>query len=162
MKFLFFVIILVSSICYSQETAELEISSINKIELDEIIAIRNNKLLLVNVWASWCIPCREEFPDLVELSNIYKNELDVVAISVDYEEDVKDKVLPFLNKNKVEFPVYLSGFKKDEDLINYFSKEWNGALPGTAIYDVNGKQIKFLEGKQSYESFSSIIETLLK
>lgn len=162
MKFLSFIIILFSTICYSQQYSNTEIKSITDIELDEIIFNRNDKLLLVNAWASWCISCREEFPDLVELSNIYKNELDVIAISVDYEEDVKDKVLPFLNQNKVEFPVYLSGFKKDEELINYFSKEWNGALPGTAIYDVNGKQIKFLEGKQSYESFSSIIETLIK
>ena len=162
MKFLFFIIILFSTICYSQQYSKQEIKSITNIELDEIISNRNDKLLLVNAWASWCIPCREEFPDLVELSKIYKNELDVIAISVDYEEDIKAKVLPFLNKNKVEFPVYLSGFKKDEELINYFSKEWNGALPGTAIYDKSGKQIKFLEGKQSYESFSSIIKTILK
>ena len=70
------------------------------------------------------------------------------------------KVLPFLKQNNVHFPVYINGFDKDEKLIKFFNDKWNGALPGTFIYDKKGKQIKFLEGKQSYESFSSIIKHL--
>lgn len=157
--FLFF--ILLSFLTYGQSDDSIEIKSIAQNEIDNLIENRKGKLLLINIWATWCIPCREEFPDLVELSQNYQNELDVVAISVDFKEDIENKIIPFLKKNKVEFPVYINGFKKDDQLINYFSKDWNGAIPATFIYDKNGKQVKFIEGKHSFESFSSIIEKLI-
>ncbi len=116
--------------------------------------IRN---LLINIWATWCIPCREEFPDLVRLSDSYKNKIDILAISVDFEDELNSKVLPFLESVNVNFPVYISNFKNDEELIKFFNLDWNGALPATLIYNDKGKQIKILEGKQSYESFSSIM-----
>jgi len=52
-------------------------------------------------------------------------------------------------------------FERDEQLIEYFYEKWNGALPGSFIYSKKGKQIKFFEGKQSYESLSLIIENML-
>jgi len=154
--FLFF--ILLSFLTYGQSDDSIEIKSIAQNEIDNLIENRKGKLLLINIWATWCIPCREEFPDLVELSQNYQNELDVVAISVDFKEDIENKIIPFLKKNKVEFPVYINGFKKDDQLINYFSEVWNGAIPATFIYDKKGKQVKFIEGKHSFESFSSIIQ----
>jgi thiol-disulfide isomerase/thioredoxin len=157
--FLFF--ILLSFLTYGQSDDSIEIKSIAQNEIDNLIENRKGKLLLINIWATWCIPCREEFPDLVELSQNYQNELDVVAISVDFKEDIENKIIPFLKKNKVEFPVYINGFKKDDQLINYFSKDWNGAIPATFIYDKNGKQVKYIEGKHSFESFSSIIQKLI-
>jgi thiol-disulfide isomerase/thioredoxin len=159
-KYLLFFILL-SFLIYGQSDDSIDIKSIAQNEIDNLIENRKGKLLLINIWATWCIPCREEFPDLVELSQNYQNELDVVAISVDFKEDIENKIIPFLKKNKVEFPVYINGFKKDDQLINYFSKDWNGAIPATFIYDKNGKQVKYIEGKHSFESFSSIIQKLI-
>ena len=160
MKKYFILLILISFLTYGQSDDSIEIKSISQNELDALVKNREGKLLLINIWATWCVPCREEFPDLVELSQHYQNELDLVAISVDFMEDIETKIKPFLKKNKVEFPVYINGFKKDDQLINYFSKNWNGAIPATFIYDKKGKQAKFIEGKHSFESFSSIIKEL--
>lgn len=139
-----------------------DIRSVQPSELNKLITERGGKILLINVWATWCIPCREEFPDLVRLQNKYKDQLDIVALSVDYEDEIESKIIPFLKENRVKFPVFVNGFQKDEELINFFNKNWNGALPGSFIYSKDGIQTNFLEGKQSYESFSSIIENLLK
>jgi thiol-disulfide isomerase/thioredoxin len=160
LKNIFLLWLLFSLVVYGQSDVSIEINTIAQNELDSLIENREGKLLLINIWATWCIPCREEFPDLVELSQRYQNELDLVAISVDFTEDIEAKIKPFLINNKVEFHVYLNGFKKDDQLINYFSEEWNGAIPATFIYDKKGKQVKFLEGKHSFESFSSIIKEL--
>ena len=100
------------------------------------------------------------FPDLAKMSMEYKDSLDVIAISVDHPDEIDTKIKPFLEMNNVQFPVYISGFDKDEVLIQFLSDKWNGALPGTFIYNKSGNQIRFLEGKQSFESFSSIIENL--
>ena len=91
----------------------------------------------------------------------YKKELEIVAVSVDYEDEIESKVQPFLSENNVNFKVHLNGFKKDHELIEFFNKDWNGALPGTFIYDKKGKQVKFIEGKRSFESFSSIIDQII-
>lgn len=147
-----------SSVLYSQQNYEYDVKPINENELNQVIANRNGKLLLINVWATWCVPCRKEFPALVKLSEKYSKTLDVIAISVDYEDVVEDNVIPFLRKNNVEFPVFISGFEKDEDLINYFNKDWNGALPASIIYDSAGNKVEFLEGKHSFEGFSSRID----
>lgn len=152
--------VFISSLCFGQSFDSTEVKSIDQNKLNSIIENREGKLLLINIWATWCVPCREEFPDLVELSQHYQNELDVIAISVDFTEDIQTKIKPFLKKNEVEFPVYIAGFEKDEQLINYFSKKWNGAIPATFIYDKKGKQVEFLEGKHSFESFSSLIKKL--
>jgi len=157
---LFSFVFLISSLIYSQVDNKLVVNSINSDELRSIISNRGDKFLLVNVWATWCIPCREEFPDLVKLFNKYKSDLDIIAISVDYPEEVEGKVIPFLNEIEVPFPVFVSRFNKDSELIELLSNKWNGALPGTFIYNKEGIQIKFLEGKQSFEGFSSIINDL--
>ena len=149
-----------SFILLAQNKEEIKVKSISKIELEKLIKNRCGKNLLINVWATWCIPCREEFPDLAKMSMEYKDSLDVIAISVDYPDEIDTKIKPFLEMNNVQFPVYISGFDKDEELIHFFSDKWNGALPGTFIYNKSGNQIRFLEGKQSFESFSSIIENL--
>ena len=141
--------------------SQSDVKEINADDLNDIIKKRDNKLLLINVWATWCIPCREEFPDLVKLADKYEKELEIIAISVDYEDEVETKVKPFLAKNNVNFKVYINGFKKDQEIIEFFNNDWNGALPGTFIYDRKGKQIKFIEGKRSFESFSSLLDEII-
>lgn len=160
MKILFFILFLTAFINFDQAQESHSVQLIDKAKLERIIGDRNDKILLINIWATWCLPCREEFPDLVKLSESYKSKIDVIALSVDYEDELNSKILPFLKSTKVNFPVYISNFKNDEQLIKFFNVEWNGALPATFIYSTEGIQIKSIEGKQSYESFSSILDKL--
>lgn len=146
--------------CLSAAQNNIEVDAADRASLDALIENRDGKLLLINIWATWCIPCREEFPDLVKISDTFSEELEVVALSVDFKDEVEKKVLPFLIEQEVNFKVLINEFKKDENLINYFNKDWTGAIPATFIYDKKGKQIKFIEGKQSYESFSSSLKDI--
>ncbi len=145
------VLLLTYSLGLSQQKA-IEVNRINKQQLQKIIKERNGKVLLLNLWATWCVPCREEFPDLVKLSANNKN-VEVIGISIDYPEEIKSKIIPFLKKQKANFVNYVNGFEKDDELINAINQKWNGALPATAIYNLDGNQIAFLEGKKSYTDF---------
>ena len=136
---------------------KLVIENINESGLRDLIDNRNGKVLLLNIWATWCTPCRKEIPDLIRLSNNYKNSIDVVGISIDYPEDLKQKILPFLKKNNVTYTNYISAFRKDEDLINFLNKIWGGALPASFIYNPEGKLLYFIEGKKDYEFFEELI-----
>ncbi|PKL81721.1 MAG: thioredoxin, partial [Ignavibacteriae bacterium HGW-Ignavibacteriae-3] len=112
---------------------------------------------------TWCVPCREEFPDLIKINNEFKGKnVEVVGISIDYPDEITSKIIPFLKKNKANFKNYVKGFPKDEDLINAIDENWNGALPATIIYDRNGKKVSFFEGKRSYEEFKAELEKARK
>jgi thiol-disulfide isomerase/thioredoxin len=137
------------------------VDSIGKSGLEQLITNRKGKTLFLNIWATWCVPCIEEFPDIVKLSEKFKNsDLEVIGISVDYPDEVNTKIVPFLLKQKVPYKVYVSDFKKDEDLINTLNVKWSGALPATFIFDKQGVQRYMLVGKGTYDKFKNEIEKL--
>jgi len=125
----------------------------------QLIGQRNGRILFINVWATWCIPCREEFPDLVQLAEKYQDrKVDIVAISADYPDEIDSKIIPFLQSQQINFPVYVQNFDAQEDFINFLNLNWSGALPASFIYNANGEQKLFLLGKQNYEAFAAAIE----
>jgi thiol-disulfide isomerase/thioredoxin len=142
--------------------AQITVEKVDKAGLAKIIKERNDKVLLLNIWATWCAPCREEFPDLNKIAGEYGSKnVEVIGISIDFSEDIKSKVIPFLKKQKANFVNYVSAFKNDEELIYFVNKDWNGALPATIIYDREGKQISFMSGKRTYKEFSETIKICL-
>ena len=146
---------------YSQADSKFELKIINVSDLKLILEEGNGGPLLINVWATWCEPCREEFPDLIELSDKYKNNIRFVGISVDDVDDLDSKVIPFLKKQNAEFENYLLKVVEPEDFINLLDKDWSGAIPATFIYDKNGRQNEILIGKQSQEEFEKAIKKVI-
>lgn len=140
-----------------------EIKSVSKIEeLDVIKQSTKGNVVLYNFWATWCKPCVTEFPELMKLYSNYKDKgFEIVFISLDVPEDVETKVKPFLNKNGVGFTTYYSKFSKEEELINYYDKEWVGAIPSTYIYDKEGVLQKKILGSRSYEQFENEVKPFL-
>ena len=155
-KFLFILIIL-SSATYSQN----DISIIDKQDIEKIISQRSGKALLINIWAAWCVPCREEFPDLIRLTEKYKSEVDVVGISVDYPDEIESKIKPFAKKMNVNFPLYVNGINDAEAFINLFDTEWNGAIPATFIFNPDGKNVSKIYGKMDFNYFENAIKQIL-
>jgi thiol-disulfide isomerase/thioredoxin len=142
----------------SENSVEVEIISVE--ELKELIKNRNGKLLLMNVWATWCAPCREEFPDLVKLANEYGEEIDIIGISVDFPEEIDTKIIPFLKKQNAVFTNYVIKVVEPENFINLLNEDWSGAIPATFVYDEKGNQVEYLIGKQTYEEFEKVVKKL--
>lgn len=170
MKSVFVILLFFSLIqigCKSEELRNesiiIEVKTAGEKELSDLINNRNGKFLFLNIWATWCLPCVEEFPDIVKLSENYKSEkIDFASLSIDYIEDTENKVIPFLTKMNATFSHFINGFKKDEALINFINKEWSGAVPLTVIYDSSGKQLALLEGAHTYDEFNDKLNTLIK
>jgi thiol-disulfide isomerase/thioredoxin len=154
-------LIIIGCVLSPAQSARINVEVIDKARLSKIINERNGKILFLNLWATWCVPCREEFPEIVKLAGIYKNEVDFIGISADYPDEVKSKIVPFLKSNKANFASFVSGFKKDEDLINALDKKWNGALPATFIFDRKGNKLILLEGKKTFDEFKAEIDKAL-
>ena len=131
--------------------------------LDSLLSNRNGTMLVLNIWATWCEPCKEEFPDLIKLSAKYKKkDVQFAAISVDYPDEVESKILPFIDSLHVPFVVYVADFPSQDSLINTINKEWSGGVPATVIYDRKGKRQQFLFGKQPYQKLKGAIDNLLR
>lgn len=127
--------------------------------LSDLIEANAGRVLVINVWATWCLPCKEEFPDLVQLASEYpESQVRVIGISVDYPDEVASKIRPFLRMQGVNFTNYVQNFKRQEDLINLLNPDWQGAVPATFIYDTDGVRKGFLLGKRTLEEFKSAIE----
>lgn len=159
---LLFALTMFSSERIFSQTGTREVKEAGKTELQKLIKERNNKPLFINVWATWCAPCREEFPDLVRLADKYKGKVDFIGITVDEPDELESKIKPFLARNKVNFNILINSFPDAEEFINYLDNEWNGAIPATFIYDRDGKKVSSIIGKQDYKFFETEILKVLK
>src|SRR5262245_23650688 len=91
---------------------------------------------IVNVWASWCGPCREEFPDLLRVRRAYADRgLRLVLVSADFEPHAARR---YLDQMGVDFPTFIKT-GNDMDFINGLHPAWGGALPATLVYDGGGR-----------------------
>jgi thiol-disulfide isomerase/thioredoxin len=151
----------ISNHVFPQSSINPEVKILNVGDLSELINSEQEHPLLINVWATWCVPCREEFPDLVKISESYSNKVRVVGISVDDSEVLDSKVIPFLKNQKAKFENYLLKVTEPEDFINLLNKKWSGAIPATFIYKKNSEQNEMLIGKQSYELFEQAVKKVI-
>ena len=142
-------------------SSDMKVKKINTDQLNKIINNRNGKYLLLNVWATWCDPCREEFPALIKLSEKYKDEIDFIGISVDYPDEVDTKIKPFLKLVEVKFVNYVNAEKDVDKFISNLNQDWNGSVPATFIYDINGNQIKYFIGGKTFDEFEKEISSII-
>jgi thiol-disulfide isomerase/thioredoxin len=119
------------------------------------------KPLLVNFWATWCDPCREEFPDLVKIDAGYKNKIDFITVSLDDVEELNTGVPKFLSEMKAQMPAYLLTTQDEDALISFVSKDWQGGLPFTILYNAGGKVAYTRMGKVKIDVLRAEIEKIL-
>ena len=92
------------------------------------------KALIVNFWARWCAPCREEIPEFIRLQAVYRNKVDILGIGL---EDDAAAVQGFASQYKINYPVLLAkneGIPLMKALGNH-----RGGLPFTLAIDRHGK-----------------------
>ncbi len=142
----------------------LKVTEVNAVALKNLLnrTGENPKPLLINFWATWCDPCREEFPDLVKIDADYRGKIDFITISLDDVEDIKTTVPKFLAEMKAEMPAYLLNTDNEEAAIGSVSKDWQGGLPFTVLLNEKGEIVYSRQGKVQTEVLRTEIEKLAK
>ena len=124
---------------------------------------KDTRPLLINFWATWCDPCREEFPDLVKIDSDYRHRgLNFVAISLDDLTDIKTAVPKFLTEMKAEMPVVLLNVNDPEPAIKAVDATWDGQMPATFLYDKDGKVVFKHFGKINPDELRAAIDKEVK
>ena len=129
-----------------------EVVPVTAVQAREVVAAARGKVVLLNVWATWCSPCREEFPHLVRLHRELGGKgFELILVSADFENQLP-KVSEFLAAEGVDFRTYRK-LGSDSEFIDGLDPRWSGALPATFVYDRSGTLRDFWEGDLSYEGF---------
>lgn len=127
-----------------------------KVGHDEIMqAVKESdaKIVVVNFWSTWCAPCVEEFPELVRFGKEHGSDgVKVIFVSADMEDEIAN-VQQFLQKQGISGKSYLAVGDQNE-LIQAFNSDWSGGMPATFIFDGQGKQLDFWEGKTTLEGLT--------
>jgi thiol-disulfide isomerase/thioredoxin len=119
--------------------------------------------LLVNFWATYCDPCRDEFPDLVKIDKDYRRRaLEFVTISLDDMSDIKTLVPEFLDSMKATMPAYLLNTAEPEAVINFVDPGWQGSLPATFLYNEKGEIVYKHIGRVNTAELREAIEKVVK
>jgi peroxiredoxin len=122
---------------WDQEPVEL--AAIDEEGIAKLAKNDTDKLLVVNVWATWCGPCVAELPEFVTMNRMYrKRNFQLVTISMD-EPDQKDAALKTLKEQRVAATNYLSAVTSRDRLADLLDKEWQGPVPYTVVIAPGGK-----------------------
>lgn len=120
------------------------------------------RAVLVNVWATWCDPCRQEMPDLIRFYRDHRGEgLRLVLISADDEQD-RGEVARVLAE--ADLPAGTPSFiKRGDDMkfINGLDRHWSGALPASFLFDGRGRKRHTWAGPVTYHSLERGVASLL-
>jgi thiol-disulfide isomerase/thioredoxin len=119
--------------------------------------------LLVNFWATFCDPCRDEFPDLVKIDRDYRpRSLEFVTVSLDDMSDIKSSVPQFLDAMNAKMPAYLLNVSDPEPAINAVDPKWRGDLPATYLYNEKGEIVFKHIGRVDAAQLREAIEKVVK
>jgi peroxiredoxin len=122
---------------WDQEPVTLE--SIGEAGVAGLVKNETDKLLLINVWATWCGPCITELPELVTMNRMYRRrDFKLVTLSLDDPEKRKE-ALKALQEQHVAAANYLVEIKDRDKFADLLDKKWAGPLPYTLIVEPGGK-----------------------
>lgn len=117
----------------------------------------SGKVIIVNFWATWCVPCVKEMPSFENLYRRYRSQgLTLLAVSLDKGDPTK--VQEFADKHKLSFPILLDTEGVAEKLYPSFS------IPFTYVIDKQGRVVARVDGAKNWESSETFeaVEHLLK
>lgn len=139
------------------------VAPIDTDELKTLITQQRQHPLLVNFWATYCDPCRDEFPDLVKIDKDYRpRAIEFVTISLDDVAEIKTEVPKFLDSMKATMPAYLLDVSDPEPAIDLVDPRWQGSLPATFLYNEKGEIVYKHIGRIKTAELREAIEKVIK
>lgn len=124
--------------------------------VDQSLGSMKGRIVILNFWATYCVPCREEMPDLAAIQNEYAAlGVQVIGASTD---DVNDraKVLQFIKDTKINFPIWMGA--TSPDMLKF---GLGTALPGSVVIGKDGRIARVISGVVNQADLKKQIDALL-
>jgi thiol-disulfide isomerase/thioredoxin len=118
------------------------------------------KVTLIHLWATWCPPCVEEFPLVVELERKYRDQgLKVLLVSADSVNSL-DAVQEFLDRHGIDYPTFIKA-QQDQAFLAGMGGQWQGELPSSFFFATDGTLRTWWPGPGDRARFEQTIQSLL-
>lgn len=135
---------------------EVELTLKDPFGTEQRLSALKGRIVVLNFWATYCIPCRKEMPDLAAIQNQYAAlGVQVVGASLDEISD-RNKVLQFVKETKVNFPIWMEATPSDMMRFGL-----GVALPGTVVIDHNGRIAKVIPGVVNQADLKKQLDEML-
>lgn len=143
---------------------ESEIRVVNFEDLKPAFIKQDDRLYVVNFWATWCAPCVKEIPDFMEVNSEFSKSENfrMVLVSLDDSDNLESGVKTFITDKKIEnVDLYLlDDIKRMNEWIPAVDPAWSGSIPAT-LFIRNGKNLRFVSGPLEKDELRKIIAELL-
>jgi thiol-disulfide isomerase/thioredoxin len=142
-------------------------SNAQKIEKWKITDVANlieksDSILVINFWATFCVPCIEEIPDLIKYTNFYKKDkVKLYLVSLDLPEYYPSKIKKFVSKKRFITNIAWLNETNADYFCPKISEQWSGAIPATLIVNTKKGYRQFYEKKLSAIEIKEAIKAAL-
>ena len=144
------------------QAASTEVKLISAAQLRRVLDAERGKVVLLNLWATYCAPCLKEIPELVALEReLGRRGFVVIGVAMDEPAALARAVRPFHAKYFPRFRTYLRNESSLDAIAGVVDAGWNQALPTTYLIDRQGRSQRRVQGRKTPEEFKTMLEPLL-
>jgi thiol-disulfide isomerase/thioredoxin len=141
-------------------TSHIIVKSYSYSELKPLLEKKDDKIYVINFWATWCAPCVKELPAFEKLNKQYASKnVEVLLVSLDFPKQIEKKLIPFIARKNIQSQVILLDDMNEDVWIKAIDSSWSGAIPATIIYNKNRRN--FYEKSFDYETLEAELQTFL-
>jgi thiol-disulfide isomerase/thioredoxin len=139
-----------------------QVEPISAAEFAQVLEHHRGEVVLINLWATWCLPCVQELPDLSLLQERYgARGLRVIGVSFDDAARLETRVRPFFAEKAPTLISYLQTEADQFSFVTPLDPDWVGAMPTSFFVDRGGKVAKSHAGRMIYRDLEREVLKLL-
>ncbi|SFZ92775.1 AhpC/TSA family protein [Flaviramulus basaltis] len=141
-------------------SSEIDLEVYNYNGFEKFLNKKDDKIYVINFWATWCAPCVKELPYFEKLNENYKNKnVEVILVSLDFPHLYDTKLKPFIKEKKLTSKVIALDDVDMNTWIPKVDETWSGSIPATIIYKNDNK--KFFEQSFTYDELETELKQFL-
>lgn len=156
-----FLAIALLQFCNANTVAQPIVEVVKFDALQKLINRDSDRIEVINFWATWCKPCIKELPYFEALHEKMSDVLNVTLISLDFEDQLESKVVPFVQKRRLNARVLLLDEIDYNSWIDKVEATWTGAIPATLMINHRTGERRFVEQEMTANDIEKMVNELL-
>jgi thiol-disulfide isomerase/thioredoxin len=131
-------------------------------ELEKILNTPDNKLYVLNFWATWCAPCVKEISNFEAAAKEFDpGKVSFILVSLDFPSEIEKQLIPFLKKNNITLKVAVMMDVDYNSWIEKVDPKWQGDIPATLFFNNSKKSKYFHTGEVTEPELKKYINSFL-